>query len=293
MENDREEFEQEQVSKDQEGMTVADPAETIDETPWPELTGDADSEAYIERLDRERRVDRAIERLDAEVAAHEGDDELVCPACGRPYALHGIGCPTLSAATAGAEPDPDVAGGGLDGSTGLPLTGPLVDPAPPTDEPRFGDRLREPFFVALVPEHMRAAVEHIAAAVDQDAAKEIDRLERGQLERARYLRRQVEEAVEAGRYTAVLAPETGGGMFDVLDVEPFLEALGAIFGDRAAMTAAELAETIDSTPWPELTGDEDAAALVDRLEHESAHDRRERASARNEDSAGRVEGVDR
>lgn len=296
MSDDREQFETEQVSRDREG--------------------DLDQEAWAlqeDEGDRRTRVDCAIERLDAEVAAHEGDDELVCPACNRPHALHGIGCPTLST---GENIDPDTIANGIDASTGLSLGGPIVEPA--AGKARFGDRVRDLWRrnPDLEASGLRLILSDLAAAIDRDAA-EYD-AERGRLaaalaesdtDRDRLaaklsdLRRQVEEAVERQGFGAVgrdgLARDLGLAAADSerkrwLDVGLFLEALGAIFGEWAVSSEwREMASAWNKAMAEGLTEAARASAAAAWSEHELPHDRRERESARHEDSEGRVEGVDR
>lgn len=287
---------------------------------------------------RRARVDAAIARLDAEVAAHEGDDELVCSVCGRPYALHGIGCPTLST---GEGLDPDTVVPGIDGTTGLSLGGPSAWDAPGADpskigagaefrqdepeEARFGERLRAEAGDRGLFNISGARALELADAIDHDAdAQRTANLRFG----AAVYRRQVEEAVERGRYSATAGhPQRWK---DVLDAEPFLEALGAIFGERPEPVLSpgfvffECPECGFSSVQPDTFSGSEACPLCagdsghdvrmrrraclagDRpegldarvtwkspVEHEPAHDRRERASARHEDSTGRVEGVDR
>lgn len=138
-----------------------------------------------EEYDRQK-FDRAMKRLDAEVAAHEETESIRC--AGKAGLYHGSGEiePYLKRHPEMLEDlDPD-APHGIEGTTGEPLGGPIVEPA--AGKARFGDRVRD-------------------------------------------LWRRTEAA-------------------------------------RASAAAA----------WSE---------------HELPHDRRERESARNEDSTGRVEGVDR
>lgn len=196
------------------------------------------------RQQEERMAARKRERADraTEMAAHEGDDELVCPACGRPYALHGIGCLTLSEPPTltlvnetsqrvefevEALSDPEVPHG-VDAAIGLPLSGPIADPGPPAGEARFGKRLLIGLWlregVWLAPD----ALMKIAAAIDRDAD-----LLHGLLVEERSdklaLRRQIEEAVERLRYSTDYAGAGQTGARDVLDAEPFLEELKEIF----------------------------------------------------------------
>jgi hypothetical protein len=42
-------------------MTVEDLSPTIDSLTWPELTGDEDASAFVDRIERDRR-DREFER---------------------------------------------------------------------------------------------------------------------------------------------------------------------------------------------------------------------------------------
>lgn len=330
-----------------------------------------------------KKFDEAMARLDAEVAEHEGDDELVCPACGRPYALNEIGCPTLSEAptmtvvnatgrqvefrVTALPPDPDDITNGVAAGTGASLRGPIVEPAAPTDEARFGERLMR-FIHANqhLDGRILSTLGRIAEAIVLDAEEQhaancagISGLLRGQ---RLTLRQKIEEAVEHGRYSVEAYPHARYDLArkDVLDAKPFLEEVGRIFGEWPAPSLLDGTEAIlaEFLPWalatfPDSTpkscaahlrkeaeellanpldrgevadvlflavdlcqragvkpaeamreklaelrtrtwGEPDAHGVVEHVrEHEPAHERRERASARHEDSAGRVEGVDR
>ncbi|HET9928900.1 MAG TPA: hypothetical protein VFQ09_08815, partial [Rubrobacter sp.] len=185
---------------------------------------------------------------------------------------------------------------GKDATTGRSLGGPIAPPPPPSGEARFGERLRR-WLDELNAAEMRDLpswahndLRSMVAWLALDAAWLRERAFLDGLRHAReHLRRRVEEEVERARYTSLAAgiPETRANLKDVLDAEPFLEALGAIFGDRSVDNEKE------ADAWPEYPLSEPSRAFLPRTEHEPAHDRRERASARNEDSTGRVEGVDR
>lgn len=125
----------------------------------------------------------------------------------------------------------------------------------PADEPRFGERLRR--FARQYSGTHRINLDRIADAIDQDAATEIGRLERGQLERQRYLHQRAEALVEELRYTWGGAFETDRK--DVLDAEPFLERLGAIFGE-CAKGPARLKPGEDAQ-WFEIPGRNGASGL--------------------------------
>jgi hypothetical protein len=127
--------------------------------------------------DRGRRFTAAMERLDAEVAAHE-------------------------------------------------------TPEPGISNPRFGDRLRR-FEVDMAAVHglIWPNLKRIAYLIDQDAKSQAVRLGAKRGREREHLRRQIEEAVGRGRYTWGGAFETDRK--DVLDAEPFVEALARIFGERA------------------------------------------------------------
>lgn len=345
---------------------------------------------------RRQRFNRALERLDAEVAehesdmpgsvqdlrsqltgdqqerargafevaAHEGDAELVCPVCNRPYALHGVGCPTLST---GVDLDPEAVVPG----TGLSLGEPVVEPA---EEARFGGRVRELWRrnPDLEAAGLRLVLSALAAAIDQDRdelrgwvrEEVVRRVEEVEAERRAVilaelgetvrqdLRRQVEEAVERLRYPVIdtlSSHEEGDAVEkDVLDAEPFLAELDRIFGERPEEPQGWLIEkpavassgpiwwngdgfSFDATEAVRFARQGDAEKVIrffrgdgawgsaiyagvrarllrllkvgpdlvaavnlpEHTEHEPAHDRRERQSARHEDREGRVEGVDR
>jgi len=102
----------------------------------------------------------------------------------------------------------------------------------------------------------------------------------------RNLRGKVEALVEELRHPVLWAgsPDEWG---DVVDAGPFLERLGGIFGERAEDKAPSVQDLSSQLETDQRRRIEKA------FEHELASERRERASARHEDSTGRVEGVDR
>lgn len=178
----------------------------------------------LEERERRARVDAAIERLEAEVREHEGDDEMVCPSCGRPFALHGIACETLS---------------------GQSLRTPIEQPAKPAG-PRFGERLRE-WLNDLRPtnpawEVLRAladAIDRDAARLtaDRDAWKEQARHWWGKAIRRREpanLRRRIEETVEELRQSVRMFRDDPDDIRDrdVVEAEDLLARLPGIFGAR-------------------------------------------------------------
>lgn len=153
-------------------------------------------------------------------------------------------------------------------------------------------------------------IEAIADAIDQDAAVVLAAYHDGLLkiyeEEVVHARKRIEEAVERLRHT-VQGPGADGDWLeqkDVLDVEPFLDELGRIFSSRTAnmVTGADsgpvepptvqvidLMSALKESMWAEAErryGTAPAATAT-------AANRRERASARNEHTDGRVVGVDR
>lgn len=193
-----------------------------------------------------------------------GDATLCCHVCGRPFALHGTACSTLT----------------IRNDTDEAIEFRVVS----VDGPRFGDRLRAyadimPIWACQVAPDLRA----LADAIDQDA----EALRQQLIED---LRRQVAEAVEESRYTDYFDRAEASGEKDVLDAEPFLERLGAIFGELAEGRDDELCCSICGRPNA-LHGIACPSLLLPP-EHENASERRERESARFE-HGGRVEGVDR
>lgn len=112
-------------------------------------------------------------------------------------------------------PDPAVAGGGVDGTTGLPLTTPLQKAE--DREESFGNRLRLYLLSTTA----------VSSGISPDVREDLAAL-------AAAVRQQIEKAVERGRYTTGTAIKLDAApKKDVLDAEPFLEAIGAVFGERA------------------------------------------------------------
>lgn len=308
MQDDREEFEQDQVHRDRE-----DGAEEF---------------GMLAALhERSRRFSEAMDRLDAEVAEHEGEIE--------PYLvrhpemledLHGVVRAPITPGEAAS----------LSGSGA-----------------RFGDRLRKHFT------HVKLGCpdiyEDLADAIDRDrdelrgwvGDEVVKRVEEVEEERRAVIlaelkgtvRRQIEGAVERLSTHHLSREETGDMPLDCLNAEDFLAELDRIFGERPEGPPQSKVAT--GSRWFEIPGREGAKGLrvavqldgqtflwpldpevhsgfalsgeaardleiilraflpgdvaLEALppEHEAAHDRRERESARNEDSRGRVEGVDR
>lgn len=347
MEDDRDTFELDRLAQDREGDSRETPAATRKQPP------PAGWEAAIESMERRQRVDAAIERMDAEVAARSAASPLgefwrdrrerlgslnrkisgggTVVAAHEPLRVGEIEPYTVRhpEMLEGIDPDAFIPGVRSDGE--VEAAPPIVAPA--VDGPRFGERLR-PLLGDLGRVSARRLLE-IADAIDRDAADmqaEIDDLWRTEKTisdamaagraKNRALRRQVEELVEELRYTWGGALETDRK--DVLDAEPLLERLAAIFAGRADEPSSSLSvQPVERRHRPECKilrggwscdcGYPTEAEWLDsererrgRLrgrpldengaiesEHEPAADRRGRESARNEDSAGRIEGVDR
>lgn len=301
LKDDREEFEQEQVSRDREGDSLAESLQDRNSLARTRVDCEVEARerlmalpprAIMEALDR-AKFDAALARLDAEVAAHEAD-----------------GADALAEGYGAGGPDPLLDyQGQIDGTNGQAtstvIDGPMMDfanrlmrgPAVVGEETQFGERLRQwldkeasrPFWKLY-----REDIAIVAAAIDQDARTLTEEaLARGAQQQALVLRQRVEEAVERLRHTIETGTrcpaESWPRRVDVLDAEPFLERLGGIFGERAL--GAEPHPT-DGDPEPEHSMGF-GMLTEDLLEHELASERREREAERNEDSTGRVPGVDR
>lgn len=267
MNDDREEFEREQVSRDGEGEDF--------EQGVPDIVYRVKGEEWISRGAQSRRFDEAMARLGAEVAAHEQEEVAPpCESCGKPSDGYSLDDVPLCAECAGA-----LAEVATQEPVRLPLTlgnlqGVVRSPITPAEAaslggsgPRFGDRLRE--WRAGDSDTRRLLA--IADAIDQDAAEQ--RLWAGQGEQRRRavreadLRERVEELVEELRYTAIvcgpsvisgmLGPETGRK--DYLDVEPFLERLAGIFGERKE--GPPKSKPAEGSRWFEIPGREGAKGL--------------------------------
>lgn len=231
----------------------------IDETPWPELTGDEDASAFVDHLERERKPEVDLHSTaDAKVWAQEFMRVLRAapfPALDEDLMLAWFANAIMvgwdrgrirlleeQAADAAKKP---------------------TDPPPPT-EPRFGDRLRAALIPApgmqLGPEFIRRELLAIADAIDQDVTEAagvqagrsllhlteaeekaryyerlwVEHLGRPRIEQAD-LRRKIEQLVEELRCSAYLPPQNHRDhrRVDILEAEPFLERLAAIFGGQS------------------------------------------------------------
>lgn len=142
--------------------------------------------------------------------------------------------------------DPDISGGVM--VDGTPVEGGDVPLMEPGGEERFGGRLKGLSTRAIGGVLYWIASEHqleaIADAVDQDAADQRLWAHRGEqgrrVIREADLQRRIEALVEELTYNVAGPLKQIGprqfrmtGLNGVLDVEPFLERLGGIFGERA------------------------------------------------------------
>ena len=222
--------------------------------------------------ERSLRFSEAIDRLDAEVAAHEGGKvELVIENLTGEEVEYAVLGPPL-----GDFPDPDsTADGKMHGAAAGDET------LPNPDAERFGARLRGTIgrngmlrgwgFLAgdrLTPKQV-VELDRIADEVDQDATirqrlfedlKAVTAEVEAERDNARAqmagIREAIEQLVEELRYSVTtwvtdadhpsLVPSKRNRR-DVLDVEPFLERLGRIFGERVE-TGPDFADRLAAMP---------------------------------------------
>lgn len=248
--------------------------------------------------ERSRRFSEAMDRLEVEVADREGSGPP-CESCGEPSTGYSLDEVPLCAHCAGALaevatheggkvdlvienltgeeveyavlgpplrdfPDPDFY---ADGEVHGAAVGEPIVQADSTDGPRFGSRVREWDVVGAVTVSIgTGSLRSLADAIDRDADRQAMEAAEAYIGDSRHIRQQIEQLVGELRYTV----QTGPADFkDALDVEPFLERLGRIFGERPGSQPLGAASgTVEE--WRQ----EMAATPGDFREHEPAHDRR-------------------
>lgn len=222
--------------------------------------GAEDSGILAALHERSLRFSEAIDRLDAEVASHEsGKVELVIENLTGEEVEYAVLGPPL-----GDFPDPDLA-------------------------PHFGARLRGAIsrngvlrgwgFLAGISltEKQVAELDRIADAIDQDANRQAMEAAEAYIGDSRHIRQQIEQLVEELRYSMEGLKDGREHHWDVLDVEPLLERLDLIFGERREAQSGHFAFGVVGPDGPFI----DEVCVFGEIE-----DARTEADSLNDDGAG-------